>query len=155
MPNAVTSSPRWLIFDAILTRLETIRQSAGYQTQPRVSDDERDVVDQKDKHYILLTEGNEDVVEYGAQGLWTMEYELNVYGYAPVSLGRPVKVVNALLQDVRNCICGYSAALSTAVGRGCEIRLGKVDTDQGVLADQGWASFALTISVIYKQTAAW
>jgi hypothetical protein len=150
-----SSFVRQTLVDGMFALLKGIRTGKGFNTQPYVTDDPREVQGREEAFILLVMPSNETVGEVGIGGVHEMELEIALYGYAQTKEGNPVTRLNLLLQDVRNMLCKNVGVLSDDADRGLAFRLGDLETDEGILAQSGQAAFVQTTHLVYKNGRNW
>ena len=146
---------RQLVVDGVYDILDSLHKGKGYNTQPFVTKDPREIQGREEDFMLLVMPAEEPASDTGMGGCHKMDLTVDVYGYAQTKDGNPVTRLNLLLQDVRNAICGNVGNLSTAAGTGLAFRLGDLETDNGIMAQDGQAAFVQSTHFVYKNGATW
>jgi len=146
---------RQAIVDQVVLVLESINALIGYNTQPFVTQDPREIVGREEEFMLLVMPSNETVVEVGIGGCHEMELEIDIYGYCQTKEENPVTRLNMLLQDVRNVLHQGAATISDVTERGLAFRFGDLLTDEGMLAQSSAAGFIQTAHFVYKNGSTW
>lgn len=155
MQDRTNEFVRQRIFEAVVGLCRNIKISNGYNTQPFVTTDPREVSGKEEAFILLILPGNETVEEVGVGGCHDMILEVNVYGYAQTDDGTPVHELNKLMQDVRSVIHQNTATVAEYADRGLAFRLGDLETDEGALAHGGVAAFVQSLNYGYKNYSNW
>jgi hypothetical protein len=143
------------LVDGVMGLVSGIRTGKGFNTQPFVTQDPREVHGREEAYILLVMPSTETVNEVGVGGSHEMELIIDLYGYAQVKEGNPVTRLNLLLQDVRNMLGQNIGTLSDDVDRGLAFRLGDLETDEGILAQGGQAAFVQSAHFVYNNGSNW
>jgi len=150
-----TTFVRQNLVDGVMKLVSGIRTGKGYNTQPFVTQDPNEVRGREEAFIILVMPASEAVNEVGIGGCHEMELTIDLYGYAQTKDGNPVTRLNLLLQDVRNMLAQNVGALSDVSDRGLAFRFGDLETDEGILAQDGQAAFIQSAHFVYKNGSNW
>jgi hypothetical protein len=150
-----TTFVRQNLVDSVVKLLKGIGRDGAYNTLPYVTQDPREVVGRQEAFILLVMPSGETVVEVEISGRLEMEMVIDVYGYAQTKSGNPVKSLNLLLQDVRNMLHQNVDKISDDADRGLAFRLGDLETDEGILAQDGQAAFVQSTHFVYKNGSTW
>ena len=146
---------RQALVNGVLTLMGEIKMGKGYNTQPFLTQNPVEVQGREEDFMLLVMAASESVVDVGVSGVHEMELEVSIYGYSQTKDGNPVSRLNLLLQDVRNVLSQNIGDLSEVAGRGLAFRLGDLETDEGIMSQDGMAAFVQSTHFVYKNGATW
>jgi len=143
------------LVDGVFALVKGIRTGKGFNTQPYVTQDPREVQGREEAFILLVMPSTETVNEVGVGGCHEMELIIDLYGYAQTKEGNPVTRLNLLLQDVRNMLAQNVGNLCDDADRGLAFRFGDLETDEGMMAQDGLAAFIQSAHFVYKNGSNW
>lgn len=146
---------RQLLVDGVYDILDGLSLGKGNNTQPFLTKDPREIQGREEDYLLLVMPSTESVVEVGIGGFHEMELVVDIYGYAQTKDGNPVTRLNLLLQDVRNVVAKNIGNLSTVANKGLAFRFGDLETDEGIMAQDGQAAFVQSTHFVYKNGDNW
>lgn len=145
---------------AVVAQLEGIRFANGYQTQPRVVTDIRQLKDRGSAEQHMLYVGKASLVPNpgGAPRLWQCSYSLGISGQTSCGQGDPQDLSEALLQDTLNALTQEAsiAALATSIGKGFAMEFSGADFDEPWLTlEDGLDGWTVTMTCGFMQSPPW
>jgi len=158
MPNQVQDLKAAKVYNATLAALQAINHANGYNTQPMVCEN-RDAYNLESyQHVVEMYEGDPylEVVQNESEASQTLllDQHIMVVGLAYGERGDVVVEIHKLLQDVLGAVHRANSTICAAAGSAA-FRIGSVTTDQGLLFNEGMASFNFTVSIGYFQDSDW
>ncbi|HOX27471.1 MAG TPA: hypothetical protein PLL30_17215 [Candidatus Krumholzibacteria bacterium] len=152
----MAKSVRQKIYEAAITRLESILLTGGYNTQPRICAGQDEAWNALESVAVWATWGPEEfsLEDRSLGGGQTCVCSLQVSAYIRRDAGDLVALAEQALQDIRNAM----ESSYTTWQSGCDATLRGLDTcetDEGVLAFDGRALFTQPFIFEYRAGPTW
>jgi len=154
VPNKIGSNVRDLTVQAVVDRLKTITLSAGYNTQPLVSEDFSEAYEADSDYALWVDVGSESQDEKGFTERH-MILEILIAGFVKQGEGGLRHRTNKLIQDVRTCIDSYVVSMRGKIGTGTFSGWGVCEVDSGILLPDKRGQFVQPLTITYLQGVTW
>jgi len=149
MHGKIEENRRYRIVEQLIDALSKISRANGYNTQPLVTTDYREIQKSDASAALWIEETDEDVFDIDTSLGMSMNFTINIVGNVLVKGKKPHRERNMLLQDVRNCLSEFVKDLSKA-GIPTAYTLGTATSDDSELTENNLAMFSQPLTLQYK-----
>ncbi|HUU96858.1 MAG TPA: hypothetical protein VM487_14055 [Phycisphaerae bacterium] len=155
MPNKIATNTRNMLYLKLVALLKTITHANGYNTQPRICDDQEEADSAQEQHTVWVKVADEAMDDSTLGGHWHCVCDFVVFGLVRQDESDLTTDTNALLQDIRTVITAYRASFPTTCNGASMAGFDTCETDQGALASAGKSFFVQPVAFEYVAGPTW